>query len=805
MFERKGEFNFVLIGAKSTGKTWYIKYLAKKTRLVTIMDDKTIDYIDTISQSENETKATNISYTELYFNFKNETYNIDFQIDDYDGNFVETWHDSKVNKEYKDKLAEYVRESEGVFVFLPYESKDDTVRFDRMQKETDVFINRIKEEYGEEHSELPIPVIIVVSKWDNSPGFGTGNENDKAKEYIETNDTLRLIKDKLENHFEKIDIIPLSAKKDYNITLPIEMSLDYTFKNWENRIAKLKDKEEDLLIFLSTVMYDIRFYKDQKYKKIFDELEAKIAPGYIKNLENLKSIKEFDNFCNDSVYKDAKDRNILDSFSEKYLKKIDNIENKLLKKEKRKKYLAIAVSLIILSGIGFGYSKYKSHKEEDKLFNNIQTEYENKNYSATLSNINKYYNEFSNIDKMHYADLKLLEEKTKAKYRETIDEALAGLPENRSIVKAYNIIEEIHIKAKEYGIPSIKQSLIEKEFFRLDEIKKAYDTLNNEIDKLSLNDISKEIIDGIAMNTNKLIGFEEHGVVTKKFDKKLKIILNASLESDDEKTVLLMYNLASTMKISDDKRYALQKKLQDIKLETEFNEYLRSIKNEKDLEALIKYISNNWNTKYDKSKQAKVGNIVKNKFNSWAKEHLKYAPKNVYNVDDFNRLLNYLNNTLAKDQEIQGLPIGITDLMSTENKKQHQTKLNLYNRYNNIFKNGIATTSFTFYAEKGNDLGVTPSDDEIIIFIDNNKTYSYKNSGGFSTFSNSGGKGRMIFNSKHTYKAGRYDLTIKEIDIAYDDIKTDTFTISKNQLIELENKGKLLIDLGSIYDIEISK
>ncbi len=851
MYKRKGVINFVLIGAKSTGKTCYIENLSDNGD-ITASNDTTIEYIASIKKDgNNQHQGTSATYTELYFNYTKGAYNIDFQIDDYDGNFVETWHSSVKNQEYKKRLTEYVRESEGIFVFLSYEKKDDVDdRFKNMRRETDALINRIEKEYPEEHRELPIPLIIVVSKWDDSQPFPL-NENDeyqqeKAREYIEIHDVLKKIKEKLDKRFKKIDIIPLSSTEGYNITLPIELALKYTFEAWENKIEELKDSKEELLIFLNSISYDIRRYKNGEYGEELDNLNDAIVPSYIKELQDLKTIKEFEDYC-DKAYKNDKGESIIDAFNEKDTKDIEAIKikltyeewenkvkklqggknekellilltsapqdilhyknreyekklNELKKKEFNKKLLWAAFVIIVLAASILGYSNYKTTKGEEKLFHNIQTEFENKNFSAVLSNIKIYNAEYSGVHEKHYDTIKLLEEQAKAKYREEIGRVLAKLPEIKSVAKACGTIGKINIKAREYEVPPATLSLIQKEFFRLDEINRAYEKANEEIARLSLGSISKEKIDDIARNKSKLIEFAEYQTLEKKFDAKIQTVLNASFESDDENTLELMLDVASSMKIADDKISALKERLHRIKVDIQFNEFLEQLKKIDNITDLTNKISTDWNAEYsDNKKRVETRNLVEIKYNEWIKKQLKReTPQSINNIDDYSRLDTFAREGINMQQRIKSLPVNISISMSVENKKVYDEKIKLFQRYREIFEDGVATTSLTLHIEKGNSLGITSFDDKVSIFLNGYTVYRPSDSHGFRS-------NKIVFSHTYKYKVQRYSMKIKETDLFDDDYETENFTITDNKLIELENRGRLHIKLGGGYAIEINK
>jgi len=800
MFERKGEFNFVLIGAKSTGKTWYIKHLAKREG-ITAIDDNTIKYIDIVSEQD---KATSISYTELFFNYKDDTYNIEFQIDDYDGNFVETWHEYEQNSEYKEKLTEYVKESEGIFIFLPYESESDAVRFDSMQKETDVFISKIKEEYGEEHSELPIPVIIVVSKWDQSPDYGKKNEFEKAKVYIESNPTLKLIKSKIQTHFKHIDVIPLSSAEDYNVELPIRMCLDKTFMNWEEKIESLKENKEELLIFLKSILYDIRFYKDGKYKKLYDEVEEEIAQKYLSEIKKIKTIDAFEKYYHEA-YKSVRETsngveeyNILESLSERHIQEIEKVKQHLAKQKNFKKMLMGAAVAGILGFAVFGYMKYSHHQSEKKLFNDIQTEYTSKNLTTAMDHIQLYYSDYNGVDKEHYETLKQLEEKIKAQYRAMIDEELNSLADNKSVMKSYDIMKDIHSKAKKYSVPAVKLEMIDNAFYRLEDLKEAYSSANTAIDQLSLESIDKSKVDKILKKKNALSGYQEAQLIQENLNKKIQSLVQVSLQSDDLEKVEKMIDLSTSVELSNEILNKLQDRLTELKIAQEFNIFIDDLKEIDDMFELISKVNLSWKVVYGEEEKAKVRNILFEKYNMWLTPKLKSLPTKVNNVDEYNRIIDFLKENKIILDSLNKLPIEIQSIANQDNTQKISEKISLFDKYYEIFKNGITTTKFVFFAKKGNKLGITALDDEVTIYIDGIPTYYNTDSQGYSN-------GKMSFNRMKTYKNKKYTLKIVEKDIAFDDHVSGTFSISPNQLIKLENEGHLFIGLGDVYGIEIWK
>ena len=189
-----GEINFVLIGAKSTGKTVYLLSLYLKSRNIRAKDEKTISYLKPLAEKfENGElpEATSASFQELHFNYIDDKFNIVFQIDDYDGRFTQVYHEEK-NSEYIKKLGDYIKNAEGIIFFLPYEEQFDKDKFFDFKTEIDLFIEEASSKY-KDRTKVPIPAVIAVTKWDKSPNFKSKNEYEKAVEYIESNEIFKTI------------------------------------------------------------------------------------------------------------------------------------------------------------------------------------------------------------------------------------------------------------------------------------------------------------------------------------------------------------------------------------------------------------------------------------------------------------------------------------------------------------------------------------------------------------------------------------------------------------------------------------
>jgi len=790
--ERKGELNFVLLGAKSTGKTWYLKHLAKRKEISAI-NEVTINYLD---QIKDETQATSISYTELFFNYKNNEFNIEFQIDDYDGNFVETWHNSSINKEYKDKLTEYVKESEGIFIFLPFENKHDNEKFARMEKETDIFINTIKEEYGEEHNLLPIPIVFLVSKWDNSPDFKTDNELDKVKEYLTSNKSLQLIQEKVMQHFESFEVMPISSEKDHNMLNPIQYALEVTFKRWEDIIKKLQEKgdREELLDYIKEKLYDIKFYKEGKYKELYEEIEAEIAPKYIQEVQTIDNIAELKSYIN-------KNRTVLDALSDKNQNIITDKKEQLQTRAKKKKIIISLSAAIILGISAYGFTIYSTIQKEENLFKNIGVEYQHKNYIKTLTDIEQYYQVFkSTQNKQHYDKLKLIQEELKLKIREDIQSDFKNLEDTNSLVKSWDMINKIKNTMTTFKISGEFKSNVESEFSKLQGLYENYTDAVNSIDGLSLETISKDNLDEIFILLNSFDAYSEAQKLREKLSEKFQTIKMLALQTSEisEDDLNNLIEVASTMNIFKEEIEELNTKLEEVKIENLYKEFVENLNNEDNLNDVISYIENHWDFKnYDANKMQRARQLINQKLNEKIKGILEDIPEKVENVDDYSKLVDKLKIIYGYRDAIIKLPLENQSPITTEIQTKLTEKYDLYKKYNDILVNGISTSVFQFYAKNGGkELALTKYDSELDIYINGYKIYECKN--GFEN-------GSIKLYTSATYKPRKYTIKVIERDLTGDDMVSGSFTLSINEIITLYNEGSVYISLGEEYALRLIK
>jgi len=795
-YKRKGEINFVLLGAKGTGKTVYLYHLNNRPEVSAISSSGTIAYLDSLKHDENgKIEATAATYKELYFYYKDKNYNIEFQIDDYDGNFVESWSNNSTNGDNKKKLTTYIQKSEGIFVVLPYEKENLENRFEKMKKEMQTFIDKIKEMYGEEYSDLPVPIVIVVAKWDESEYFKADDENQKALEYIENNPTLNAIKKDLQQYFSKVDILPISSTHNHNVIKPIEMVLSNTFNLYEKNIDDKKSNELELFKYLSDVVYDMRFYKNGIYKEMYDKLELKFAINQLSKIEKFTNIKQFKEYKKEN-------QEIINALKDENIEKVQQIESTLNDLQKKKIFLYVFVFVLIIIMSFFGYKKYHFHKNENIFYNNIIKEHKAKNYSEALQDIVKYNKIYNKANEKHGASLKQVAENIKAIYRAEIDKQIDILPTITSLVKRYNIITDIDLKVRKYNIHSVKKDIINKQLKQITSEKKRYDKALNIVSSLSIDTLSKEDIDIVLSVINTIDGYDEAAILKDELYRKLASIMeNMTLinQVNNEDSIRNLIDVASTMQLDNRIINMLNKRLAQIMLEEAINTFIEELNSKDSIESMAEYVKINWKIEYGTQTLFEINKIFNSKFSSIITEKLKFAPKIITSEDHYNRLVGILKDIDGYYSSLKSLPIDIKIVLDPEVFKEYKGDLELYNKYHNIIAKGIMTSGISLVASKNNSLGFNTSDDQIRMYIDS--VYYSDSSGAFVT---GDGKYTMHFSKNVTYYVGIHTVSITERNlIASDRHYTSKFNISINNIISLSNGESVNITLDDTYELTI--
>lgn len=400
--QTRGNINFVLVGAKATGKTVYLTSLYLNEKSITAQEAKTIEYLKPLSEillNGEYPSATSGNLHELMFNYKDDNFSCEIQIDDVDGYFIESLSQKdKETQDERDTLIENMRLSEGIIFFFPYQELFDEKSIKEFNYEIDTVISKLRNMYAD-RSLIPIPVVIAISKWDESPYYQKKNEREKALEYIDNNKFLRLAKDKIKVNFEYFKIIPISAigknindLKPYNLKSPIEFFLEETYKNWVKKINDLEYDKEGLLIFLSKINFDMKSYDNGKYDELYKKLEKEYAQKLLKDVETFKNLKEYKLF-------EEENSRVIKSLLTKNRENLLKVKKRLSRTQKVKRFSGLTlassfVAVTVLATLAWNADKLLI-KNEAELFADIVTNYNSNNYEDTKDNIEDYLSEYT--------------------------------------------------------------------------------------------------------------------------------------------------------------------------------------------------------------------------------------------------------------------------------------------------------------------------------------------------------------------------------------------------------------------------
>ena len=463
--ETKGNINFVLIGSRATGKSVYLTSLYLNIKNITAQDKRTTDYLKLMANQLEDGKypsATAGNLHELMFNYKNDNFSSSIQIDDVDGYFIETLSETDEHTQTeRNKFIKNLELSKGIIFFFPYQEVFNESSIKEFNYQMDTIISILKKVYNNEEL-LPIPAVIAVSKWDDSPYYKNEDEVAKAIEYLEDKKFFRLAKDKLESYFSKLKIIPLSAIgqnihqiEPYNIEKPIEFFLKETYANWTTQIDKLKDNKEELFVFLSKIYFDIKLYNNGKYDKLYQELEKEYATKIFQELDGIETIEMYKLF-------EEKNLHLINALFPKNRTKIIEIKNRLEKSKKVKKWSGVTISLmavgVVVVGIIAWNAKTLLVKNESELFTDITMEYKTNNYGKALENIESYQTTYAQTLNLEHKQ-KIIEIKSNIEKAQIISHAKKII--NDTTFDNIDEIEEIFSSFSEMGInkPELQSEL----------------------------------------------------------------------------------------------------------------------------------------------------------------------------------------------------------------------------------------------------------------------------------------------------------------------------------------------------------
>ena len=566
--QTRGNINFVLVGSRATGKTVYLTSLYLNEKSVTAQDEKTIEYLKPLSQTLLEGEypsATAGNLYELMFNYKDDNFSSSIQIDDVDGYFIETLSQKDEHTQVeRNNLIENLRLSEGIIFFFPYQELFDEKSIKEFNYEIDTIISKLKSMY-EDRSSIPIPVVIAISKWDESPYYKKENELEEALAYIDNNKFLRLAKEKIEVNFAHFKIIPISAiGKDinklnpYNLKNPIEFFLEETYRNWVEKINELADDKEGLLSFLSKVHFDMKFHHDGKYDKLYKKLEKEYAQKLLDEVETFKHLKEYELFEEENSV-------AIESLLTKNREILLKVKKQLSKTQKVKRFSGVTlassfVAITVITILAWNTNKLLI-KNESELFTDITTNYNSNNYEDAKDDIEDYLSVYADGDTVN------LEHKQKILvFKSHIDETLKKREREQKVAEV---------------ISEAKKIVADKNFDKLDEIDEVFASMNEMgIGDEKLKSELLEAKDRLSMKESYL-EFREK-LENKNFSEALSLVKTDWKEGYGEKNQIIVSTILN--KALNRKVEALLEDISDIVDMDAYNNLETILKNIKDLQ-----------------------------------------------------------------------------------------------------------------------------------------------------------------------------------------------------------------------------
>ena len=598
--QTRGNINFVLVGAKATGKTVYLASLYLNEKSVTAQDEQTIEYLKPLSETllnGEYPSATAGNLQELMFNYKDDNFSSSIQIDDVDGYFIETLSQKDEHTQVeRDILIENLRLSEGIIFFFPYQKLFDKKSIKEFNYEIDTIISKLKTMYSD-RSSIPIPVAIAISKWDDSPYYQKENELEKALAYIDNNKFLHLAKEKIEVNFKHIKIIPISATgkdiKDltpYNLNVPIEFFLEETYRNWIEKINELENDKESLLNFLSKINFDMKSYNNGKYDKLYKKLEEEYAQKLLKEVETFKYLKEYELFEEENSI-------IIDSLLAKNRETVLKVKKRLSRTQKVKRFSGFTlassfVAITILAVLAWNADKLLI-KNESELFADIVTNYNNNNYEDTQDDIGDYLSVYADEDTVN------LEHKQKILvFQSHIDETLKRRAREKKVT-------ELLAKAQHI--------VTDKNFDNLDEIDEIFTSMNEMgVDNKKLKSELLGVKDRLSIKESYL-EFREK-LENKNFSEALSLVQTDWKDAYGEENKIIVSTILN--KALNRKIEKLLGNISDIVDMDAYNNLIEILKN-------VKYLQDNTSIKKVNYK-ASLNQDNKNRLEEQSREYRKY-------------------------------------------------------------------------------------------------------------------------------------------------------------------------------------
>ena len=774
---KQGLINFVLFGAKNSGKTVFLSTLFGMADSVASGNKETKKYLEEkwkkIKNGELPS-ATSGRLLQLDFDYKSKEHAVHFFMDDYDGYFVETLsNDDEHTQADRDTLKKNIKEAEGLLFFFPYETKFDHDALERFQYEIDTFIQLVKEVYPN-HKDLPIPAVIVVAKWDRSPHFKTKNEFKKAIAYIKSVEAYFTAIKKINKFFADIKMMPVSsfgATQDgrnpvkgkiepHNLTEPFDYMLKVTFRNFEEKANQLQAAGDitKQFKFLDMIYNDVMHYQDGKLINMYAKVEHKYATKVIEKLKKASNINEQEEILDEHYYLYEHLKN------ERLRKEIDTFFESERAKRKKKLLLKAVLVFLLISILCYGALAFKSYTGERNAFMAIKN-----------------------------ADIKNMAKETAQKGRDYL-----GRYKGRSFFLPFSDVAEHR--------ENVQNTIKKAQVVVSDKLKKRYEQVRdiefNQHNLLKVNQLKvmADVFPDMQLSLQ-VIAFANE--FEKQTQEKIKIesainkasaLLASDADISELKDILTHLNTLSDNEVIADKRKILEIKIRKLQLSQDYNNLRNNVENSVDIEKISEMISNGWQSDFSDDFAQDLRLLIQNKIGEKDKNDIIALDPKLETVAEIQKQEKQLGEIKSNDIEIKKIDYRY---QRDENLKQRLNSAEeSIKKYINVINYGI-NVYVVFGTDKKNNEplgfscdGVLGRNNNIILKL-NNEKFSYEDKDAHCQ-EQSNGKQMMIWKN-HPFKLTDSVISVEATEkdtISGDDTVTGNINISKDDLLYLYNHGE---------------
>jgi len=778
----QGLLNFVVVGAKNSGKTVYLSTLFGLEPSLATASKETTEYLkanwDELKAGELPS-ATSSRVVTLDFEYKTDIHSVGFRIDDYDGYFAETLgSDDENTQEDREKLKKNIKEAQGLLFFFPFEKTIDEESMERFRYEINTFIQLIKDIYPNQ-KDLPIPIFVAVSKWDRSPHFNSHDQNKKAIEYLKSVPAYRAAIEMIYSFFSDVEIQPISSLgktadgihpvegkiEPYNIAGPFKYFLDITFDKFENKAEELQASNDlpELYRFLTTIYDDALFYRDGKINQLHADTEMKYASDVIEKLKSAASPSEQNDIINEHYFLYSNLKN------EDFAKEIESlIYTEKSKKNKRNIIIGSTITILLLA-ILYGVMAYKEYEKEQIAFAAIQTNSADNMPKELAERCSQYLNKYQGKSIMlPFIDV--------AGHRQYVEASLSSVKSVfvQDLKDTYERIKSE--KLSEDNLAELKELQSKAGLFPDLEISQRIEEYHDQfIDRLE----RKQEFTSILNEAQSLLAS----------DPDLSEVENILVQFNDLPNDVEILNIKSK----------LEERLQMLQLKDKFNQIYNEVNDARTVFEFPEIVGRKWETDFSEENAQTLMVLIQDKIakmDSEAINDLQVRFESVMDVDEQTRAL----------EEIEKYSMEIPQLSFHYERRQYlkekfKEAKNQTNQYKKILQNGIWLSYIKFGASSkenkplGFGCGLFKGHEIVMNF--GGKIYSYKKK--IDCNDNSDGSQIMVWNSGDYLKTRVYSITVTEVDAINDESIAGTISISKKDLLRFYNDGHIKFPFPETY------